>query len=77
MYQCQEGHLFCKECSIKHAETKLGDQDHVSILHNSRCRILMLVRTYCVWTPPAARPSSSKRNSLASFRQSHLSCITD
>lgn len=30
MFQCQEGHLFCKECSTQHAETRLGDQEHVS-----------------------------------------------
>ncbi|OCF78207.1 hypothetical protein I204_00144 [Kwoniella mangroviensis CBS 8886] len=26
MIQCAEGHLFCRECATKHAETKLGEQ---------------------------------------------------
>ncbi|WWD08748.1 hypothetical protein V865_006861 [Kwoniella europaea PYCC6329] len=26
MIQCTEGHLFCRECASKHAETKLGEQ---------------------------------------------------
>ncbi|WVQ83480.1 hypothetical protein IAT38_005621 [Cryptococcus sp. DSM 104549] len=26
MVQCAEGHLFCNDCALQHAETKLGDQ---------------------------------------------------
>jgi TRIAD3 protein (E3 ubiquitin-protein ligase RNF216) len=32
MFQCSEGHLFCRECTTMHIETKLGEQRHVSSL---------------------------------------------
>jgi TRIAD3 protein (E3 ubiquitin-protein ligase RNF216) len=33
LVQCQEGHLFCKDCVTQHAQTKLGDQSFVSEVH--------------------------------------------
>ena len=31
MFQCSEGHLFCRECATRHAEIKLGDQSAVRV----------------------------------------------
>ncbi|ORX36468.1 hypothetical protein BD324DRAFT_651707 [Kockovaella imperatae] len=41
MFQCDEGHLFCRDCAKMHAETKLGEQKTViDCMDGSGCKAL-------------------------------------
>jgi len=54
MFQCSEGHLFCRECATKHTETKLGDQTTVS--SPSMPASADVSRLSYAWIHPAAIP---------------------